>query len=391
MSSLKSTSLWLDSLAVTEPTILVAEDRARANIAAMADKAKSSGVVFRPHFKTHQSGEIGRWFADAGVDCITVSSLPMAQYFAEFGWHDILLAFLVNPRQLPRLAELAGTLDRRGGRLGLTVDSPVTVAAIAEHQGLKADIWLKLDTDYGRTGVWWEDAAALTELYLEAQAAGRSLTVSGLLTHSGQSYHATDRRQLKTIFTDTVGRLQAARQRIASAGAVELRTSLGDTPCCSTMDSLAGVDEIRPGNFVFYDLMQLGLGACGAKDLAAAVACPVVGVYPERCEVVFHGGAVHLAKESLSGPDGKLLYGCLGTARATAKGPLEPGEVLTRVPVVSLSQEHGTARFTPREFAELACDLIPGDLVLVWPVHSCLTCDLHREYRTFTGRTIPRR
>ncbi len=31
---------------------------------------------------------------------------------------------------------------------------------------------------------------------------------------------------------------------------------IGDTPCCSAADDFAAIDQISPGNFVFYDLMQ---------------------------------------------------------------------------------------------------------------------------------------
>ena len=63
---------------VTEPTMVLNEEVCKSNIARMAAKAKAANVVFRPHFKTHQSREIGEWFRASGVDKITVSSLNMA-------------------------------------------------------------------------------------------------------------------------------------------------------------------------------------------------------------------------------------------------------------------------------------------------------------------------
>jgi len=33
------------------------------------------------------------------------------------------------------------------------------------------------------------------------------------------------------------------------------------------------VDEIRPGNFVFYDLMQYRIGSCSVGQIAVAMAC----------------------------------------------------------------------------------------------------------------------
>src|SRR5512140_3613959 len=113
---------------IVKPTLLVDESRVRGNIARMAEKARRQGVRFRPHFKTHQSVEIGEWFREEGVHQITVSSLDMAEYFAAAGWDDITLAFPVNLRQLPGLSSLAWRV-----RLGLLIESPESAAALANE------------------------------------------------------------------------------------------------------------------------------------------------------------------------------------------------------------------------------------------------------------------
>ena len=361
---MKKTSVYLKSLGITRPAVVVDETRARANIRAMAAKARRCGVAFRPHFKTHQSALVGGWFADEGVDRITVSSVPMAERFAEAGWRDITIAFLVNPLELPRIANLAGYLRSRGGKLGVTVDSVAAARAVA---GLDTDVWIKTDTGYGRTGVRWDapDLLAAVLAVVESPA--------GLLTHTGHSYAARGSTALRGLFTECVDRLTVARERV---GLPELKLSVGDTPCCSAVDDFTGVDEIRPGNFVYYDLMQLEIGSCTAIQLAAAAVCPVVGVYPERHEIVVHGGAVHLSKESLVLADGRCIYGRLGTLDPAPGGQKAGlGAVLPEAPVVSLSQEHGVVAVTNEIIGQLEI----GDLVVVWPVHSCLMCDLHRD------------
>ena len=78
------------------PYLLLDAAIAKRNIARMAEKARASNVLFRPHFKTHQSAEVAQWYRAEGVEAITVSSLKMAQYFASHGWTDITLAFPVN-------------------------------------------------------------------------------------------------------------------------------------------------------------------------------------------------------------------------------------------------------------------------------------------------------
>ena len=66
------------SKTITRPTLLLDEVQAVKNIIYMVSKSKAHGKQFRPHFKTHQSAEIGGWFRKAGVKTITVSSVSMA-------------------------------------------------------------------------------------------------------------------------------------------------------------------------------------------------------------------------------------------------------------------------------------------------------------------------
>jgi D-serine deaminase-like pyridoxal phosphate-dependent protein len=171
----------------------------------------------------------------------------------------------------------------------------------------------------------------------------------------------------------------SAKETIETAGLSHCAVSIGDTPTCSVVDDLSEVDEIRPGNFVFFDVMQHAIGSCSDEEIAVAVACPVVGKYQERGEVVIYGGAAHLSREFLTSESGRRVFGYLATIGEDLIGHLERS-----APVVSLSQEHGIVQLTPALMDEIEI----GDVVLVLPVHSCLTCNLHADYRTLEGETI---
>ncbi len=339
------------------PTLVVLASRVQRNILRLASKAKADNVELRPHFKTHQSVEIGQWFVEAGIKRITVSSVEMAEKFAAAGWTDITLAFLLNPLELHSISALAKTLASRGGRLGITLDSAAAAKAITSE--IPVDIWLKIDTGYHRTGIPWDHSHLLRAVVDHLPRAPH-----GLLTHAGHSYHTHGAPSLRAIWAETLRRMQSARSIL---GNPELLLSVGDTPTCSVVESFQGVDEIRPGNFCYYDLMQLKIGSCSANDLAAGVACPVVGLYPERSQIVIHGGSVHLAKEHLE-EHGRTIYGKLGY--------LDPGRVVDEAVLTDLSQEHGTVTFLGDTFPR-PDQLAIGDLVLVWPVHSCLAANLN--------------
>jgi len=295
-------------MSITRPTLILNEAIARRNIARMADKARRCGVRFRPHFKTHQSAVIGEWFRAEGVRAITVSSVVMAAYFADHGWNDITIAFPVNWLEVETINALAMRV-----KLGLLVESVETARFLRERLAAPADIWLKIDVGNGRTGLAWDDSAGQTAVAGALNGSER-LRLRGLLCHSGHTYAARGVKAIKAVWAESLQRVSAARAALVAAGFPNLELSPGDTPACSVVDDFSGVEEVRPGNFVFYDAMQVEIGSCGWPDVAVAVACPVVALHPERGQIVIYGGAVHLSKARMTLP----MAACI-TARSPCR------------------------------------------------------------------------
>lgn len=345
------------------------------NIAKMARKAEASRVKFRPHFKTHQSAEVGQWFRSYGVESITVSSLEMARYFAQRGWSDITVAFPVNLLEMGTIHELASGID-----LGVLVDSEHTVAALRDYLTEPVGVWIKVDTGYGRVGVPWDQPGRILSLAKAIETAAK-LRFEGLLTHSGHSYQARTPSERRKIYEHAVSGLTAIKRILLAEGMHECKISIGDTPTLSLADNFQGVDEIRPGNFVFNDVMQYTLGSCSGDEIAVAVACPVVGRYPDRTQIAVYGGAVHLGSEHIVDKARRRVFGYLTSVERGTLGP-----VLEQAPVVSLAQEHGIVELD----RTLVDEIEIGDVVFILPVHSCLTCNLYREYRTLDGNVVAR-
>ena len=281
----------------------------------MAAKAAASGARFRPHVKTHQSPGIAAWYRAAGVDAITVSSVAMAERFAAHGWDNITVAFPFSPRETGALLALA----ERGVRLGLVVDS-LEAARRLDASGLTADTWIEVDAGYRRTGVEADDAATLVDLARAVRAAAPRLRFAGLLTHSGHTYAGRSRDEVLRIHEASVAAMRRSQASLATAG-IDAPISIGDTPGCDAADGFEGIDEIRPGNFVLLDLQQLQTGTCAEADVALAVACPVVGRYPERGSLVVHGGSAHFSRDRPTGPmDGRCTGGSPRSRAPAAAG-----------------------------------------------------------------------
>lgn len=334
----------------------------------MAEKAHRSGILFRPHFKTHQSIVIGRWFREAGVTRITVSSLTAARYFASDGWDDITIAFPVNLREIDLINHLASEI-----RIGLLVEHTEVVEALEMQLKYPVDIYMKIDTGLRRTGLNLDDMPLIRAL-AERLRQSPLLNFRGLLTHAGQSYQASEVDNILQINDLSVKVLKTVRDQLGDQYR-DLLLSCGDTPTCSLVDSFDNIDEIRPGNFVFYDLMQMVAGVCRHSQVAGIVVCPVVALHSSRNQAVLYGGAIHFSKDSII-LDGRRVFGQMVEMDEQGWNDPIPGAYL-----VSLSQEHGILE-APEQIIK---ELNPGKIAGIIPVHACLTANLMHGYQFLDG------
>jgi D-serine deaminase-like pyridoxal phosphate-dependent protein len=352
---------------IIKPTLIVNKSRVVKNILGMKQKVENSPgrVRFRPHFKTHQSAQIGQWFRDLGITSITVSSVDMASYFAQNDWEDITIAVLVNPLEIEAINQLAKRvyLD-----LNLLVDSRDIVVLLNKELKHPVKLWIKIDTGYHRTGITWDQKDDVLGIVKKIKRSP-VLYFKGLLTHSGHSYKAASGKEINKIYDDTVSKMSAVKEYLEENGFSNVEISIGDTPTCSIVNKFYGIDEVRCGNFVFYDVMQFLLGTCKEEEIAAAVACPVIARYPRRNEIVIYGGAVHLSKDSITGKNNQKIF---GLAALPEKDNQEWGPIIKDTYVSSLTQEHGIIKTNN----EVIKQINVGDILMVLPVHSCLAANL---------------
>lgn len=368
---------------IDTPTLLLDEAIVRKNVQRMAQKAERAGAVFRPHFKTHQSIEVGKWFREYGINRITVSSLRMAEYFAKDGWQDITVAFPINVREADRINALLA----RGITLNLLVESIESVNALNQLLNYPTGVFIKLDLGTRRTGIHWQDSSTLESLCNAIDQASL-LSFLGLLGHAGHSYDTPGKEPILRIHDEAMEAYAALNQSALRERYPEMVLSYGDTPTCSLSSSFPNVDELRPGNLTLYDVMQQNLGSCEVTDIAVVVACPVVAKHPERGEIVVYGGGVHMGKDrvhyasSADSPVGQMnispMYGLVTTLSETGWNPPLPGAY-----VKSLSQEHGVIHVGDHIDA-----FEVGGLLGILPIHSCLAVDLADEYYTCEGKRL---
>ena len=361
------------NLLILKPSLIINEKKCRQNIAKMITKSKKHHLIFRPHFKTHQSIEIGRWFREAGVEKITVSSLDMAAYFASDGWHDITVAFPVNWLEIDKINDLGKRI-----KLNLLVESAETISFLNQHLTTQVGIFIKVDTGYHRTGIAADKIIFIKGIIRQIKNCNR-MNLLGFLTHNGHTYSARSVKEIEEIHLTSLRKLSELKYQFQSKEN-PIIVSIGDTPSASLMDNFEEANETRPGNFIFYDLVQQQLGSCNFSDISVAMACPIVAKHPERNTIIIYGGGVHLSKEPMIDATGRKIFGLVVRLNKNGWSEPIPGCYLS-----SLSQEHGV--ITASNSLINAVNI--GELIGVLPVHSCMTADLQSFYLSFNGQIIP--
>jgi D-serine deaminase-like pyridoxal phosphate-dependent protein len=355
------------------PTLFINPETAKKNILKMLTKARKHQAHLRPHFKTHQSAERAEWFKEEGVTKCAVSSVQMAQYFANAGWNDITIAFPFNILEIEAVNKLAEKID-----LNLCIESKEVASFLLKNINSKVGVFLKIDAGYHRTGL---DASNydLIEEILKVITNGNKLSFKGFLQHAGHTYQAKSKAEVEEIHQYTSSQMRKLKAHFINEYP-DLIISNGDTPTCSICQDFEEVDEIRPGNFVFYDVMQANIGSCSYEDIAVALACPVVAKHPERNEIIIYGGAIHFSKDSIIDATEQKIFGLVASNEKQNKW----GTPIDGVYLKKLSQEHGTIH-APQQFID---EVKIGDILYCLPIHSCLTTNLMSAYLTTEGKHI---
>ena len=365
-------------LQISVPTLVLDQVKAKRNLSNMIKKVEKAELNFRPHFKTHQSVEIGGWFKDLGIERIAVSNLRMAEKFATAGWADILLAIPVNLAEIDRINILSERIT-----LGVTVDCNIQVAMLNRELKNDIDIYIEIDAGYHRTGIFWDDFRLIERTLLQIESSSHC-NFKGFLLHAGDTYKVNtgsregNREKILEIHNHCLKVLAELKSRY-SKDYPDLIISYGDTPSCTVAEDFGPITEIRPGNFIFYDLTMVSLGVCEEKDVAVAMTCPVISVNHKRKQIGIYGGAVHFSKDSLQ-QDGQVVFGKM--VQSFSRGW---GDVIENAIITSVSQEHGIVEINDEvSFRRIGV----GDFLTFLPVHSCLTADSMGSYMTTEGETI---
>jgi D-serine deaminase-like pyridoxal phosphate-dependent protein len=346
---------------VETPALLIEESRLAANLAGMQALVHQAGKALRPHIKSHKSVQLAKRQLELGATGVAVAKLSEAVVMAAAGIIDIQIANqIVGTSRIRTLVELSGL-----ARVSCAIDELDNAKQLSNafhERGLRLPVLVEVDTGLNRCGVRGQEA--LEQLYREAlQLPG--IMVTGIMTHAGHAYAAQSMNEVARIGEHdgrTMGEMAA---RLRRRGFPVEVVSVGSTPTARFAVIQDGVTELRVGNYLFNDRIQVALGTVAEDRCALSVLGTIIS--HNKDQAVSDAGSKALTTES--GAHGSTLVRDLGAIE---------GMSLT---VTRLSEEHGIIPDPGRR-------LSVGQRVRIIPNHACPVANLFDRAYLVDGASI---
>jgi D-serine deaminase-like pyridoxal phosphate-dependent protein len=320
------------------PALVVDLDIFDRNLTRVANYASQHNLRLRPHTKTHKSPEVAKRQLDLGAAGLTVAKIGEAEVLIpQLPPVDLLIAFpIFGEQKVERLKKIAAQTQ-----VTVALDS---LEAAEQLKGTGAGILVEIDVGLGRVGVTPQEAQDLAQAIQKIDG----VRFRGITFYPGHIKHE-DPEGIKA--------LSQVISRIASILKPEI-VSGGSTPTLFHSHEVEGLNEIRPGTYVYNDLNTIESGACALEDCAASVLVTVVSL-PRPGAMIVDGGSKTFSSDRLSG----------STAITFGRLVEDPAAVFHK-----MNEEHGFI-----DISKCTQKFHLGEKLHIIPNHVCVVMNLHEK------------
>jgi len=336
------------------PAVVVDLDIFERNLTRVADYAAHHNLRLRPHTKTHKSPDVARMQLALGAAGLTVAKVGEAEVMSAALAQpdlDLLVAFpIFGALKVKRLRAVAERCN-----VTVALDS---LEAARQLEGTGAAVLVEVDVGLGRVGVTPDEALELARQVQRIPG----VRFRGLTFYPGHIRQPDEAAIAK--LSQVVGGMV---ERFRAAGLPCEIVSGGSTPTLFHSHEVEGVNEIRPGTYVFNDLNTVASGECTLNDCAASVLVTVASM-PRTHTAIVDGGSKTFSSDRLSGSEG-VTFGRVVEA---------PGTRFHK-----MNEEHG---FLDTEKSERRLEL--GQKIRVIPNHVCVVMNLHEFVYGVRGEAV---
>jgi D-serine deaminase-like pyridoxal phosphate-dependent protein len=237
------------------PSLIVDMDVFDDNVRTMEKFMDASGLVLRPHYKSHKSTAIAHMQIAAGAKGISCAKLGEAEDLVAAGFEDVLIANqLVEPWKLARVASLAACC-----RLTICVDDLDNIKALetaAAVQGSHIHCLVEYEVGMRRCGVNTPEEALVL-----AQAIDQSphLTFEGIQAYAGHLSHEEDYEKRKKDSAVVEQRLSALCDYLRANGLPVKEVSGASTGTVEFRPKNSVYTEVQAGSYIFMDAAYAAL------------------------------------------------------------------------------------------------------------------------------------
>ncbi|KAL3914761.1 MAG: hypothetical protein SGPRY_007509 [Prymnesium sp.] len=326
----------------------------------MRERAAQLGCALRPHFKTVKTCEAALIATGGSRRRLVCSTLAEVTFLADDGFDDLLYAVPLTASKWGEVAELHARLEAFHVMIDhhQQLDGLEACASLRPPANKPLSVFVGVDCGYHRDGVNPEEESSVA--LVRRLANSPLFRFSGLYTHAGHSYNVSGAEAVRELAAEERDVTVRFASQLRAAGLSVPCVGVGSTPTCSLPPAhMEGVDELHPGNYLYYDTTQAAIGSCTEDDVAPRVLTRVVGHYRSS---------------------NTLLIDC-GWTGASAQGKEHGYGAIEGHPelrIVALKQECGEV--TSKDGTPLDYDRFPIDSFLfIVPFHSCATTHQHRH------------
>jgi D-serine deaminase-like pyridoxal phosphate-dependent protein len=343
------------------PALLIDLDIMERNLRRVADYARSHGLRFRPHTKTHKTPDIGRRQMQAGAVGLTVAKVGEAEVMLAADPGELLVAYpVIGHSKLRRLCELAKKTP-----VTVALDSHAALRQVADAaREYQVEIGVLAEADVGLHRVGVNGFEPLLDLV-------KGISKSSRLRWEGITFYPGHIKLMDDGGREQVAELsrlvESLVDRLRAAGHDPKIVSGGSTPALFHSHEVAGLNEIRPGTFIFNDRNTVECGSCSWDDCAASILATVVS-NARPGQAIIDGGSKTFSSDRVS-TTGQATFGRVVGHEAAS--------------FHKMNEEHGFV-----DISKTDARLEIGDRLRIIPNHICVAVNLHEQIYGVRGDTV---
>lgn len=331
---------------LSTPNFILNLDVLENNLKKVQEVCNKHNKELWPMTKTHKSTTLAKMQIEYGAKGLLVGTIDEAESFVEAGVEAITFPYpIANMSNIKRVIKLS-----QNSRIILSFDN-IESAKVWNEELIKQDLTLEyfilINSGLNRLGVIPKDCVSLAKELSEL----KKLKLIGISTHPGHVYGVMSGDEVAPISKQEIEVMSEAKKLLVEEGFNVEVVASGSTPTFFDVVDSDVLDVLRPGNYPFYDNIQLALGICKEEDCSLTALGTIISRPSDDLFIVDVGS------KCLG-----LDKGAHGSALITGFGKVKGHDELN---VIGLSEEVGKIQIVGKT------NLKVGDKIQIIPNHSC--------------------